>query len=1307
MPEPLAAFAPRRCLESDVLEHGGVLVQDATVLFLDLIGFTPLTDRLGRFGSRGTEELSRLLRGFFTAATDVVLDFGGDPIAFGGDALTILFDGSPQAALQAANDAAGAILRLTRGAAGTQTLAGPVTLEARIGIARGSVASAVVRSTRRLIPVHLGPGLDLAVAAEREADAGHVVVHPSTTVPTLKGQTTKHSTSPGPDIATGGDAAAGLARLVHPVLLNRLTEGRALLESHRSIAVAFVRLSPGGPADLSAFLAKIGKLLELVNVLGGELVQVSGGDKGTVAMTVFGAPVAHGDDPIRAVQAMLELRRWERSAAVGIATGPVFAALLGSERRRFSAHSGHAVNLAARLMEGAAGGQILVDPTTWESAAAHLRQDGLPALRVVKGREEPVQVRAVAGWRRGRRRKAGAPADPPLVGRHVELSAVERLLDDLGAGSGRQLVLSGEPGIGKSRLVRESVQRATTRDTTVVLVDTGDHPWGQSTGFWRDLIGGLTATPVRAGRRQWLEALAVCLPDATAQLPVLGKLLGLRGGAQRHPPLPPELEAELVQALVSRLPAAVASLRPLLLVVENAHHLDQSSRELLDIVGRALPGSRAGLVVTRRTDGNRPQDHVTGNGEALVISELTASDVALLAEDVWAQSGGGSAPPWLATHVVRRAGGNPLFVRTVTRSLCEHWEPGQPPPAEDVAAGSLAGLLAERVDRLPVLAHQLLNVLAVVGQPCSLALAGALLTERVDEQAVALAASTLLAEHLAQLDSSDTVVRCRLMHDVLQQVVYHGMSHAERTRLHQRLAQHLSESDADPVEVAEHVDRLDDPDLARRWFPLAAISARSSWNLPAAVGWWRRSMPLLFGPARDEAEVELLEILLVAGRANEVLAAADVEESSEPSADGVSPLGPELLARRLHAVAEAALVCGDLDRSESAAYEVMRLTESVDEPRHQRAAELLVLALCAHGDFAKAIATAQQQLERARRSEDARALSTAQASLGAALLHAGAPEAAVVHYERALVGSVELGNVVQEIHVLSDLAGCAFETRRYKDCVGLLAQARASADRIGYLRHLAFNLSNEAQLRAGIGDPHAISCAAAAVQRSLEMGDLTAAANSLHTWVTAKPVIAADPDRWHRLRGIDARLDRGSVVAADAAELAVAAARRGRTDDALRAAHQATRVAQETDQAPVLRRATLARLIVELRRTAARESSKRAASLSGLTSLSEEKDVGEVERAEIGLERWRVTRSDSDRDAVVGLLHQAFAAEPSALVRRWFGEVGESPPDPPAPLPPPVGIGRARTTRAQLEDAFSRLEAALPSIDHATSVRSR
>ena len=169
-------------------------------------------------------------------------------------------------------------------------------------------------------------------------------------------------------------------------------------------------------------------------------MQLSGGDKGVVALVVFGAPVGHDDDPLRAIQAMLEFRRLVPAVRAGLTTGPVFTTWLGSERRRFQAHFGGALNMAARLMQAGAPREVLVDAATWRAAGVYLRQRGGPRQIRVKGHPEPLEVRDVAGWRQRRRRPTSA-ANTVLAGRESESALIEDLLDQVQARRGQAQTL--------------------------------------------------------------------------------------------------------------------------------------------------------------------------------------------------------------------------------------------------------------------------------------------------------------------------------------------------------------------------------------------------------------------------------------------------------------------------------------------------------------------------------------------------------------------------------------------------------------------------------------------------------------------------------------------------------------------------------------------------------------------------------------------------------------------------------------------------------------------------------------------------
>ena len=1292
----LSALAPLRVIDHQLLDGTGVLSREATTLFVDLVGFTPLTDQLGRFGSRGTEQLSGVLQGFFGSVTDRALAHGGDPIAYGGDALTIVFDGDSAHTVAAARELAGSIHDLSAAATGTATLAGPVSLQTRIGIARGAVTTTVVRANDRSLPIQLGVGLDRAVAAESDAAVGQVVLHAS--VAPLASSTTAALSGTTGELPTKGAALdpEALARLVHPAVRGHLQADSSLWESHRTATVAFVSFPPVISDGLADFVRTTGELMRHVDECGGEVVQVSGGDKGIVALAVFGAPVGHDDDPLRALQAVLELRRLLPSITVGVTTGPVFTTWLGSEQRRFQAHFGGALNVAARLMQAGQPREVLVDAATWRSVGPHLRQHGGPQRIRVKGQPDPIEVRHVAGWRR-RRQRPTSPATPMLAGRESESDLIEELLDQVQAKRGRAHTFVGDPGIGKSRLAEEAVDRARTRGMAVLELDAEDYPYGQMAGLWRDLLGQRLGIPPSSRRSAWQAALREGLPDQATRLDVLSPVLGF-SDHDPGPALDPDLAVELAQTLVARLVVQDPRSEPTLVVIENAHHFPQVARALLTHLQERVAGSAVGLLVTERTRSSADADGDVRGGRTQELAELSEADATTLIEDAWRQAGGGSPPTWLAQTVYRRAGGNPLFLRTAALQMRSRWRPGDPPPTEDSAGDdSLTGVLTERIDLLDAGQRQVLAVLAVARRPCRLTTTVELLSGQVDASVVRTAVQHLQdGNYVRPLTDGD---RYRIRHDLLRHVVYEQMSHAERVRIHRALSELLSRQGASPGEIADHVRHLDDPHLGRTWYPLAGAEARRSWNVPSAIEWWRMSLALLEGRDHAAAQVELLELLLVGGRAAEVLQEKDDERvgtSLDHRAGDDDIDDDHLLVRRRLAVAEAALACGEFDRCEAQCSVVMELTRGRDEGRYQRAAELLVRSLCDRGNMAEAVSIARTQLARAERTTDTRSLTTANASLGAALLMSGDPSAAAHHYEAALQGAHATGDVIHQIHVLSDLAGCAYGVDDYPRCLDLLGQARALAETIGYRHHLMYSLSNEAQLRAGLGDPHAGSCAEMAIQRGLELGDLAVAANALHTWLTSDVQLMADLDAWRRLARVNERLGRTLDVADNFATAAVAAGRRGDARFVEDASLKVMSHPDVTAGSELGRRLELASTLLAAQSLPEGSDSDRLALAEELEALTTLPDVSELESAELRVAAWSIVPDDAHQARAVAALQDAFTAEPSAIVRAWFDELGvESPPDRHR-LPPPIGI-TGEASPAELDAALSALEAALDS----------
>ncbi|HEV3464991.1 MAG TPA: AAA family ATPase, partial [Actinomycetota bacterium] len=382
----------------------------------------------------------------------------------------------------------------------------------------------------------------------------------------------------------------------------------------------------------------------------GSINKLSIDDKGTTLVAALGLPpLAHEDDPARGVQAGLAmcaaLAGLGLRAAVGVTTGRAFCGAVGHRRRREYTMLGAVVNLAARLMQEAGDG-VLCDAATAEAARSALAFEALTPVRV-KGRVGPVPV-----YRPGRpRRAAGRGLEPvardPLVGREAEWEVLEEALRRLtgdGPGAVRVLVLEGEAGAGKSRLVAELVDQAVAAGVPV-LTGAGDAverntPWHA----WHDLFGRLPAfdgADLAARRRLVLDLLGPD-PELRDLAPLLNPVLALElpetpASAQ----LSGQGRAGRTRELLVLLLRAVVGDKPTVLVIEDAHWLDSASTGLVLALSRerlplllvvaTRPRTEGGTTVEEELAWNAYRQLLRApNIDLLILDRLSAAAVEAL-----------------------------------------------------------------------------------------------------------------------------------------------------------------------------------------------------------------------------------------------------------------------------------------------------------------------------------------------------------------------------------------------------------------------------------------------------------------------------------------------------------------------------------------------------------------------------------------------------------------------------------------------------------------------------------------------------
>ena len=799
---------------------------EGTVLFCDVAGFTPLTEALAAIGREGSEELTRVLNGYFTVMIDIIGAEGGDVLRFGGDAMTVLFPGrSPRAALRAADRMMAAMAPF----AALATRAGTFAISMKIGAAHGTCHLGIVGDDALGRDYYAaGAPIDDSAAAEHHASPGEVVRHAS--IPRRSPRAAAPPPRPAPP------EASQLARLVPGFLAERAAVGAA--GEHRGTAVVFASVTglADEPARLHRDVAALHRsAASAARRHGGVVNKLDMGDKGAKAILLFGAPRAIEQREEMAVRAALELRARlpdGMAIAAGVTSAPLFSGPVGAPGRRELTVMGDGINMAARLMQAAAAGQILCDAACATAAGDQLNLEALRAI-TVKGRRAPIAI-----WEaRGERERVAARRGALIERDEVLASAVAYL-----TGSGEKpLALVGGAGLGKSALLDHLQIEVAARGANVTRVALApfhrDQPFAAWSAMIRD-VAGITRSVPRSTLSSARERLLAAEP--VGHRPLLNPLLGLpeeTTSALRV--LAPKERRDLTFAVVERL---LAQSDPRVLLLDNLHWADPLSLELLDHLLPEAGDAPWRLVATIRPGGETAR----AMGSSLRTMELHPLGASGVAELLRTQHGIVDLPEPVLTWFVDRSRGVPSVVAALVRAaaatgLMERDVHGarldEDRLLEAAFPDTLEGLYLAQVDRLPRVELEVLQAASIVGATVSLNL-----LEQVagrDRLEMVAELEALDAAGLLRPDTRGSRAYLVFPDTLLRDAVYGALAFARKRQGHLRIAELLEHESAEDRRVwpalAHHLSMADEPERARDYFRRAGRDAVDRYDNQSAL----------------------------------------------------------------------------------------------------------------------------------------------------------------------------------------------------------------------------------------------------------------------------------------------------------------------------------------------------------------------------------------------------------------------------------------------------------------------------------------
>lgn len=493
-----------------------------------------------------------------------------------------------------------------------------------------------------------------------------------------------------------------------------------------------------------------------------------------------------------------------------------------------------------------------------------------------------------------------------LVGREQELAVLSEALEALLGGAGAVVSISGEPGIGKSRLIAEVRRRF---DGRIRFLTGHGVSYAETIPYWpvreqlKDLLGHAATDPEARLREELRAELARVVPgEAGEAYPYLATLLGLAlegGDEQQIGDLAPDAVQEETFHWLRTLVCALARERPLCLVFEDLHWSDDATLSLLDEVLAVTERAAVGFLLVHRSGAGHPARELVGRARRRFGSSFAELELAPLAEAdalALAEKGvGGELPEELSRLLVQRVGGNPYFIGEVIRDLrergCLVWEDGRTVLAGDASIPvALEEALRARLDRLDAEARELITAAAVIGRSFDLPL----LEQLLPRARLLPTLSDLRALQLVVEERSLPTPEYRFRHGIVEEVAYGGLVEARRRELHLQVGEALVELHRDsPAEVygllARHFAEADEPERAVEYLVKAGDAARAAHAEDEAIRLYRRVLRFMERTEDDAGARRLLLKVAVThhlafefGAANQALGEAFARPAAVP-----------------------------------------------------------------------------------------------------------------------------------------------------------------------------------------------------------------------------------------------------------------------------------------------------------------------------------------------------------------------------------------------------------------------------------------
>ncbi len=1108
-----------------------------SALFADISGFTPLTEALrdSMGPRRGAEEMTRYLRKFYTALIGEVEHYGGSVIDFAGDAIMCWFDRAHGPAEARAMQCALALQQVMQSFRAIHLPDGKtIEMAIKVAVASGPARRFIVGDAAiNFIDALAGSTVVRTSAGESLAKKGDTLADEATVQalgPALTVSEWRTHSTPEADIRFGvvkdfhGETASPAvpefkdpppdstlkAWLPEAVYERERAGQESLMTEFRPCVALFVRFS-GIDYDSDEAGGQLNTLIQLMQAkvrrFGGTLFQTIIGDKGSYAYINVGALTMHEDDCRRAVKLALALREAARSLEfiaplqIGVTQGIMFVGWYGSATRKVFGAVGDDVNLAARFMTTAAPGEILISGRVRKAIAEEFLVEARPPISI-KGKAEPIPVYSVQSEQQKRSVRLQEPDySLPMIGRGKDLELIAEKLSLAIRGKGQVVGITGEAGMGKSRLVAEGIRLAHKSKLIgyggACKSDGVNTPYLVWMTIWNAFFDVDPAMPLRKQIRSIEFELEDWAPENLDALPLLGSILGL--------PLPEneftqalqpkdrksQLETLLIKCLEFSARESAESGGGLLLVLEDLHWIDPISSDLLELIAGAIENLPILILLTYRPPATnavqQPTRHLKemAHFTEIELNELNAAESEQVIRGKLSQlfpEQRGGAPRFLVERVTARAQGNPFYVEELLNYL--HDKGVDPRDARVLNSlelpDSLYSLILSRIDQLSATQQFSLKVASIIGRIFRFDHLYYYYQALGSGEDVKLDLQAMNRVDLTLLESPEPELVYIFKHLVTHEVAYESIAYATRAKLHGMYARYLEETQSEQIErlvpqLAHHYEKAQVQEKALYYLNKAGEQAAASFANEEALSYFSRAL----NADPDTSSRFHFDVLMKRERVYDLLGRrpeqrSDLTELSRlaNTFEDSALLRTQLFIRNARLEIDEGNYPAAKANAQAAIREVESGTASGEQASHLLVDALLLeaRAMFLSGQAIDSKPQLDNALSRAREHQYLRGEYNALAQLGLWNWYNGDNKTAIDLIEQSLVLIRQAGDVRRELEILNNLGIVEKDMYHFNDAIAHYEKAQKIAKKIGDRSGEASLLNNMGRASIVFGD---------------------------------------------------------------------------------------------------------------------------------------------------------------------------------------------------------------------------------------------